>query len=426
MTEQLENRLRAAFRDKAEQIPAVAPPLELPPRPRSGAARPAGTRGLGSWLTPGQLRLVAGLAAVAAVAAIAVATVVASSQSAPPPKPPAGGSAAKPPPYYVAISFDAARHMIAVVRATGTGAVIASIRASHPYADFIGVSGAADDRTFVLLATGIPGTATPDRFYLLRVDPGARLAASRIRLTPLGVRLPRGSTGLLGMALSPDGKSLAIIAFYGPATANRLVIYDLTTGASHSWADRGCQDNCIIGQGMVANDLNTISWTADGRQLGFVELTGVARLPQFRLLSVNAPGDNALADSRPVTLRAAPGVLQGAAPRDTLWASSLITPDGRSIIVDAQTPQGGSDQGSAQPRPPELLRYSARTGALQAVVGTPPATAGLGSPAQVMWSSPDGSTILAIGFRDSHSAGLLHDGRYTPIPWSADLLSAAW
>lgn len=52
-------------------------------------------------------------------------------------------------------------------------------------------------------------------------------------------------------------------------------------------------------------------------------------------------------------------------------------------------------------------------------------TAGLGL-AQVMWSSPDGSTILAIGFRDSHSAGLLHDGRYTPIPWSAQLLSAAW
>jgi hypothetical protein len=177
---------------------------------------------------------------------------------------------------------------------------------------------------------------------------------------------------------------------------------------------------------VLANDLNTISWTADGRQLGFVELTGAARLPQFRLLSVNAPGDSALADSQPLTLRAAPGVLQGMAPRDTLWASWLITPDGRSIILDAQLPQGGSDQGSAQPRPPQLLRYSARTGALQAVLGVPPATAGLGSPAQVMWSSPDGSAILAIGFRDSHSAGLLHAGHYTPIPWSAQLLSAAW
>ncbi len=422
MTQQLEDSLRAAFREKAGQIPAIAPPLELARRSRR-AGRRAG--GQGGWLTAGQRRLGAGLAAVAAVTAIAVVTVLARVPAASPPKPPAGGSAAKPPPYYVAISSSAARHQIAVVRATSTGAVIASIRAPHPYADFVGVTGSADDRTFVLLATGIPGSAAPDRFYLLRIDPAARLAASRTQLTPLGVRLPRGSTGLVGMALSPDGKSLAIVAFFGPATANRLVIYDLATGASHSWADRGCQDNCISGQSVVANELNSISWTADGRQLGFVELTGVARLPQFRLLSVNAPGGNALADSRPVNLRAAPGALQGMAPHDTLWPSWLITPDGRSIIVDAQTPVGGSDQGSAPTRPAQLLRYSARTGALQAVVGIPPATAGLGL-AQLMWSSSDGNTILVIGFRGVHSAGLLHDGRYMPIPWSAQLLSAAW
>ena len=38
MTQQLENRLRAAFLEKAEQIPAVAPPLELPPRRRPAAS----------------------------------------------------------------------------------------------------------------------------------------------------------------------------------------------------------------------------------------------------------------------------------------------------------------------------------------------------------------------------------------------------
>ena len=416
MTQQLDDRLRAAFQEKAAQIPAVAPPLALPARSRR-AMRPDRTPGLGGRLTSGQRKLVAGLAAAVAIAVVAVVTVVASAPSAPPPPP--AVPAANPPPYYVAVTRTAA-----VVRTTRTGTVIASIRDPHPDAEFAGVTGAADDRTFVLLATGISSSAA-DRFYLLRIDPAARLAANRTRLTPLGVRLPRGSTGLLGMALSPDGRSLAIVAFYGPVTANRLVIYDLATGASRSWANRGCQDHCVIGQGVPANDLNTISWTADGRQLGYVELTGAARHPQFRLLSVNAPGDNALADSRPVTLRAAPGVLQGMAPRDTFWPSSLITPDGRSIIVDAQTPVGGSDQGSAPTRPAQLLRYSARTGALQAVVGIPPATAGLGL-AQVMWSSLDGSTILAIGFRDGNSAGLLHDGRYTPIPWSADLLTAAW
>jgi hypothetical protein len=137
--------------------------------------------------------------------------------------------------------------------------------------------------------------------------------------------------------------------------------------------------------------------------------------------SESAPGNDVLADSKPVAPRAAPGVLQGVAPRDANWGIALITPDGSSIIVDA-----ANAQTSGQPWPPQtLLRYSARTGALQTVVGVRPNHPG-GYAEQVLWSSPDGSTILVIGFRGRHSAGLLHAGQYTPLPWSADLLSAAW
>lgn len=425
MTQQLEDRLRTAFQAKAGQIPAVAPPLELTARP-SRASRPAATRGPGSWLTPGQRKLAAGLAAAAAVAAVAVGTVVASLPSAPPSKP-AGGSAAKPPPYYVAIARAAktnSGHAVAVVRATSTGAVIARIAVPHPYTDFAGVTSAADDRTFVLEALSYGTTAVPAKFYLLRIDPGARIPADRTRLTPLGVRLPSGGTGVLGslgMALSPDGKSLAVVAPGAQGTANRVAIYDLRTGASHLWADGGCQDNCIIGENLVApNEMNTVSWTADGRQLGFVQATGATGHSQFRLLNVRAPGDDALADSQPVTLRAARGVLQGVAPRDANWGIALITPDGSSIIVDA------ANQGSGQTFPPQtLVRYSARTGALQAVLAIRPVIL-RDSAEQVLWTSSDGSTILVTGLRGNHSAGLLHAGHYTPIPWSAQLLSAAW
>jgi hypothetical protein len=224
------------------------------------------------------------------------------------------------------------------------------------------------------------------------------------------------------MALSPDGKSLAVVAVHGAMTANRIVIYNLSTGASHSWEDRGCRDNCIIGRMLVPQgQMNTISWTADGRQLGFVQETGAVGHPQFRLLNVRAPGDNVLADSQPVALRAAPGVLQGMAPRDASWGTSLITPDGRSIIIDAANPRS-----SAQPWPPQaLLRYSARTGALQAVLGVRP-THPAGYAEQVLWTSSDGGTILVTGFNGIHAAGLLHDGHYTPIPWSPLTLSAAW
>jgi hypothetical protein len=354
------------------------------------------------------------------VAAIAVGSVVASAPSTPPAQP---GPAAQsgPPPYYVAISQAAktnSDHTVAVVRATRTGAVIARIPVPRPYTDFAGVTGAADDRTFVLEAVSFAGPAVPAKFFLLRIDPGTRLTAGRARLTPLGVRLPAGGTGAIGMALSPDSKSLAVVA----VTANRIIIYNLSTGASRSWENHGCPDNCRIGPILVPPDeRNMISWTADGRQLGFVLETGAAGHPQFRLLNVRTPGDDVLADSQPVTLRAAPGVLLGAAPGDASWGTSLITPDGGSIIVDAANLHSG-----AQPRPPQaLLRYSARTGALQAVLGVQP-THSAGHANQVLWTSSDGGTILVTGFNGVHTAGLLHDGHYSPIPWSPLTLSAAW
>lgn len=413
MTQQLEDRLRAAFLEKADEIPAVAPPLQL-------ASQPRRARGFGGWLTPGQRKLVAGLAAAAAIAGVAVATVIASSSPPPSPQPPAGPEV-PPPPYYVATA-NAANHVVAVVRATRTGAVIATAPVPRPYTAFGGVSGAADDRTFVLFAETFASVPVPEKLFLLRIDPGARLPANRTRLTPLAARLP-AHTGIQGMAISPDGKSLAAVEVYASGTANGLVIYNLVTGGSHSWTLRGCRGDCNIGTSQVAQgEVNTISWSADGRQLGFVLRSGpTGQYSQFRLLNVGAAGDDVLADSRPVTLQAAPSALLGVPPREAGWGIALVTPDGRSVILDA-----ANIAQSGQPVPPQnLLRYSARTGALQTVLGVRP-NRPQAYAEQVLWTSPDGSTVLVIGFRGQHSAGLLHDGRYTPIPWSAQLLSAAW
>ncbi|HEY7147080.1 MAG TPA: hypothetical protein VH637_22770 [Streptosporangiaceae bacterium] len=425
MTQQLEDRLRAAFRERAGQIPPVAPPLELTPPRR--AARPGLIGGLGSWLTPGQRRLAAGLAAAAAVAAIAVGTVVAPNPPAPPVQPVQPRLAKTLPPYYVAISQAKANSgWVAVVRATRTGAVIARIPVPRPYTDFTGVTAAGDDRTFVLQAVSFAGPPVPEKFFLLRIDPGARSTAGRARLTPLDVRLAPGAA-TVGMALSPDGTSLAAVALYSrPFTANRIIIYNLSTGASHSWQDSGCADNCVLGgTGAQSPEVNTISWTADGRQLGFVLQTGIgaAGQSQFRVLNVSAPGDDVLADSQPVTLRAAPGVLQGVAPAGASWGIAVITPDGSSIVLGAT-----NFRKVTQPLAPEaLLRYSARTGALRTVLGTRSLQSKKERHAdQVLWTSPDGSTILVSGFRGIHRAGLLHDGHYTPIPWSPLTLAAAW
>ena len=407
MTQQLEDRLRAAFGEKADQIPAVAPPLRL-------ASQPGRARGFGGWLTPGHRKLAAGLAAAAAIAGVAVVTVVAASPTAPPTHLPAG-PAAKPPPYYVAIAGAAA-----VVRATGTGAVIANIRVPHPYTGFGGVTGAADDRTFVLQAVTFANAAVPEKLYLLRIGPGARLAADHARLTPLDVRLPSG-TGVLGMALSPDGKSLAIVETHGTKATNLIVIYNLVTRGSRTWRLHGCRGDCNIGANMVGPiQMNTISWTDDGHRLGFVRQSGPTGLvSQFRLLNIRAAGDDVLADSQPVRLVATPGVLKGVAPDHAIWGVALITPDGGSLIIDATNAYDG------QPSVQNLLRYSTRSGALQTAVGAQPNGVARHEE-NVLWTSPDGSTVLVTGFRGQHSAGLLHDGRYTPIPWSAQLLSAAW
>ena len=360
MTQQLEDRLRAAFLEQADEIPAVAPPLRL-------ASQPRRARGFGGSLTPGRRKLVAGLAAAAAIAGVAVATVVASSSPPPSPQSPAGPEV--PPPAYYVATANAANRVVAVVRATRTGAVIATVPVPHPYTAFGGVTGAADDRTFVLMAVSYAGPALQEKFYLLRIDPGARLPADRTRLTPLSLRLPP-AVGVIGMALSPDGGSLAVAggAETNARPGNRIIVYNLSTGASHSWADQGCRDHCTIADNLGASfETNMISWTADGRQLGFVADSG-APLPrsQFRLLNVGAAGDNVLTDSQPVPLRAASGALQGVNPRDAAWGIALITPDGGSVILDS-----ANILRSGQPVPPQsLLRYSARTGGLQTVLGS--------------------------------------------------------
>ena len=79
----------------------------------------------------------------------------------------------------------------AVVRVTDTGTALATITAPRPYGTFIGVSAAADNRTFALAAqklARLPLTTLPaTRFFLLRIDPASRTPDGRARLTPLPI-----------------------------------------------------------------------------------------------------------------------------------------------------------------------------------------------------------------------------------------------
>jgi hypothetical protein len=63
------------------------------------------------------------------------------------------------------------------------------------------------------------------------------------------------------------------------------------------------------------------------------------------------------------------------------------------------------------------------TGKQTAVLNQPP----IGNHFEHMqWTSPTGDTLLISGAQKGGGAGVLKNGRYTPIPWSSKIFAAAW
>ena len=241
----LQDKLRAALRETADEIPAQAPPLRLSPRPRASrnASRNATWRAWAAPLT----------AAALVVATVAASLAVAGSLKH---QPAAAGPQAGPasvPAYYVALTTTAKpqsdlENMLdsasptdsaAELRSTRTGAVLARITPPKPYVSFTGVTAAADDRTFVLSAQGPAHYPQPpfpaQRLFLLRIDPAAR-AGARMTLTALpAADVPAGDE-ITNLALSPDGTRLAAETAHSLAGESQLNVFDLATGTARSWS----------------------------------------------------------------------------------------------------------------------------------------------------------------------------------------------
>jgi hypothetical protein len=427
---QLEDRLRDAFQEKAARIPAQPPQLRLEPARLSGTHSAA--RGLRGAPKPGTRRWAAAAAAIGAIALVAAATaVVAGVFRQPEPRSAADGV----PRYYVALAYGSqhSQNLTAVVRATRTGAVIADIAVPRPYMTFANVSGAADDRTFVLEAEGKPRTYmdrvgkddfrldyVPERFYLLRLDPAAKQSGQRAKLTALARSIPPALTITDAISLSPDGTQLAVVTSAYVGLANALTVYSLAAGTSRTWTDGVCGllATCPgIGTGLASPYSGTISWLRGGRSLAV--LAGVPDIGfEFRLLNVAARGRNLLADSSGVRLSGAPDARPGQSVlgAGSQWRTAFVTPDGNSAFVGAQFDTYRE----------AMLRFSARTGKLTAIVNEL-STGPRRDWEQVLWTSNSGNTQVvtgvALGYND---AGVLHGKNYTPIPWSANITDAAW
>ena len=469
----VEDQLRAAGRAVSDQVRDL-PALDLRPEPAARRARARTFRrwpGAGRWLIP--------MAAAAAVVAVAVTLVAvrnppqAARKATAGPSRSAGPTATSAPVdtealpgYFVAINGlevigphtpgqsgppKGPKPDSVIVGETLTGQRLATI-APPAGSTFAGVTGAADDRTFVLdsvqLPSGVPflSPTQPRTWYLLRIRPGATPVQT---LTPLHFPLPSGAD-VNGVALSPDGTKLAVLYQVagngagfpdnGPFT---LGIYSVATGAAvRSWTGTDPSHGSYGYGGDSPPDPNAnLTWTSDGQRLAFAYRSSNGPSASLYLREVNLAGQggNLFTDS---TVVATIGVSMTNAKSST-WCESLgITGDGRSAVCGAdlpKTPPVGatldalteSDDpwgGCAAPTDavyPGLIKISLAGDRLtQVLYEAKPKCMGGGS-AAVLWSSPSGGTVLgAVSYSDGpattdeHSAIVLYrQGTVTTISW---------
>jgi hypothetical protein len=184
-----------------------------------------------------------------------------------------------------------------------------------------------------------------------------------------------------------------------------------TWSARHFVAD----EDGIVGFATIVN-AGALSWTADGKHLAFVGPGRSAQGPSaVRLLDVTVPGSDLAANSRPI---ATPP--PGDKADELSWRAAIVTPDGQAAVIVEEVATDGAPIRVRD----RLLKVSAATGRVT-VLNDLNVLAGY-QYEQIMYASPDGSTLVVSGARRGYTAGILRGDSYTPLPWSRDIAIAAW
>jgi hypothetical protein len=322
--------------------------------------------------------LAAAVAVVAVVAASLAITRGAGSRG--PGQPAAAGRVAGVPPYYVSIWTSGRSQLGHVeVRATGTGAVQATVSLPRLYDYNPGMlATAANDRAFILDGRQQSGH---QRAFLLRFTPAGRGQATT-QLTPLSI--PVSPTTSIPFELSPDGTLLASVTY--PRThSSYLTVYNLVTGAQRTWTGWGRSLGSSLG-----SSFGSLAWSADGRWLQYAWWPTAGRRAYFGRLDTSAPGttvpaptaSTAVPFSVQMTLLA-DGHLSVLALSKNKWSVDIVSPQGGAPVVIPIWGPGG----------PPVKRIQ-----------------------DPVWSSDTGETMILSTGNPPLAAGVWRGGHYLPLP----------
>jgi hypothetical protein len=263
---------------------------------------------------------------------------------------------------------------------TATGATLATVWPPKPFSTFVAVTGAGDDRTFVLAAErGASGSVT---LFRARYEPSRR----RVTLTALPIPAIPPDERFNGLAVSPSGSRLAVSTTVEQGRrSEQLSVYSMTSGAVKVWRQPSTAPAYTLSWGR--GGMLAYNWD-DSPHYG------------VWLLNTATTGGGLIADSR----------LAVAVPHG--WAfiwGALMTPDGRTVVA-AQMRMSGNLRSHRTNF--EFAEFSTATGRQTRALW--PSHDG---PGDLIWTSPAG-TVLVAQMRRGRGPGLgvLSGGRFTPIP----------
>lgn len=384
----------AAMRELARTV-TDAPPLRLtadatglaPARPRR---RARGPRFRWSWGAP--------LLAAAAVVALAVTLVTVKDMpngGVAPPIAPTATPASGLPEYYVALRPVPARPGAQnglIVGSTRTGETVAVIA---PPADgaFVSVTGADDDRTFVVTAAPASGGPGIDfAFYLLTItQDGSGLRLAKLPIEP--------QPGVIATALSASGKELAVaMTTQTVPDVRKLTLYSVATGRPlRSWSTMNTA--AIVSDVVLTIQYPALSWVNGDRAVAFpvVIPTSRASAPnsvEVRSVSVTAAAGDLMTEST-VMVNLGPG--PGNGPCGTFFP--VLSGNGTTLFCTMSAGPGGHTNPTTvrwvlewRPRPTSLANGAEwRSFPYIKTIGVP---AGSTVYPVTVWSSSTGATLL--------------------------------